>query len=280
MKSILSIFLFGSFALAETGVRGVIGDTNPTSASVVPEQIRDTGIVEKIGEKINLDLKFKDESGLEVNLQDYFHHSKPVILSMVYFSCANLCNFHLHGMAQVFHDYPHAAGEKYEYVAVSFDPKEGPKEALDKKEMLNKENPVPGSDSHWHFLTSSGENAKNLANQLGFTYKWNPELNEWAHGSAAFVLTDEGVVSRVLHGIEFKENTLGLSILEASKGKVGSFVDRAIMYCYHYDPKERKYSIQIFKIMQAGGGLMVMVLIALLGPTWLRRNKNKLQGDA
>ena len=73
---------------------------------------------------------------------------------------------------------------------------------------------------------------------------------------------------------------MGLSILEASKGKVGSLVDRAIMYCYHYDPKERKYSIQIFKIMQAGGGLMVMVLIALLGPTWLRRNKNKLQGDA
>ncbi len=45
---------------------------------------------QRLGEQLPLDAKFKDESGRDVALGEYFG-KKPVVLSFVYYQCPMLC---------------------------------------------------------------------------------------------------------------------------------------------------------------------------------------------
>lgn len=283
MKIILIPFLLlNTFVLAEQSTPGPIpiGDQTAIPASATPDQIRGTGIRENLGTKINLDATFRDENNQEVKLSQYFHQGRPIILSFVYYSCANLCNFHLSGMAQSLSKFPWKANEKYNYVVISIDPKETPELAKSKKKDLLNKNPTSNAEEGWVFLTSPDNQVLKLSEQVGFDYKWNKEQGEWAHGSGAFVLTEAGVISRILYGIEFKPDMFKMALLESSQGKIGSFVDRVLMYCYHYDPQQRKYSFKVMKVMQAGGGLIFLFLTLLLGPVWIKNfRKQKFQGD-
>src|SRR6185437_3931885 len=57
------------------------------------------GINEHVGAQLPIEqLKFRDEAGKLVPLSTYFHHDRPVILTMVYYECPNLCTFALNGL--------------------------------------------------------------------------------------------------------------------------------------------------------------------------------------
>lgn len=55
-----------------------------------PPLLRGVGIDQRLNEQVPLDLLFQDEEGRPVRLGDYFG-KKPVVLSLVYFSCPMLC---------------------------------------------------------------------------------------------------------------------------------------------------------------------------------------------
>jgi protein SCO1/2 len=82
-------------------------------------------------------------------------------------------------------------------------------------------------------------------------------------------------MSRYLYGVLFDPTTLRLSLLEASEGKVGSTIDKIILYCYHYDATEGRYAPAAMKIMRGGGVLMVIALGITLAVLWKRDTGRK-----
>ena len=54
------------------------------------------------------------------------------------------------------------------------------------------------------------------------------------------VLTPQGHISRYFYGVDFPPKDLRLGLVEASQGKIGNAVDQVLLYCYHYDPADRK----------------------------------------
>ncbi len=97
------------------------------------------------------------------------------------------------------------------------------------------------------------------------------------HPSVISILSPKGKISRYLYGIEFPERDLKLGILEASEGKIGSTIDKIILYCYHYDPYKNTYTLFATNIMRLGG----ILTIALLGITvvnYWRRDHNYFRG--
>jgi protein SCO1 len=92
------------------------------------------------------------------------------------------------------------------------------------------------------------------------------------------VLTPEGKISRVLYGIDFAERELKLSLLEASSGKIGTIIDRIILFCFQYNPATRKYSVYLTKVMQAGCGGTVVFFGAYLAVFWRRQRKPSIGG--
>ncbi len=89
------------------------------------------------------------------------------------------------------------------------------------------------------------------------------------------VLTPEGKISRYLYGIEFKANDVKMSLLEAAAGKLGSTLDRILLYCYHYDPDKKGYVVLAGNIMKLGGAATVILLALFLGTMWAREKFNK-----
>lgn len=238
-------------------------------------ELKDVGIQEKLGGSLDLSLKFKNEKGEEVTLGSFYDGKHPVVISLIYFSCPGLCNFHLNGVVDGLKEVDWTPGKQFQYLAISFDSKETPELAAKKKETYMKQYNRPGSEVGWHFLTADEATIQQLASQLGFQFKWNEASKEWAHASAAMLTTPKGTVSRYLHGIMFDPKTFKLALNEAGEGKVGTFVDRMIWYCFHYDPSQSKYTLYATNIMKVGGVLIILILAALMGPQWIRSRKEQ-----
>lgn len=237
----------------------VIG-SNASAAESIPYELQGIGIEEKLGTHIPLDLVFKDEQGKEVKLQEYFKPNKPVIITMVYYGCPNLCGFLLNGFTDSLKEFAWSPGKEFEVLTVSIDPTEGPELAQGKKDSVLAAYGRAGVEKGWHFLTGSEEASKKLSQALGFNYRYDEDQQEYAHSAAIFVITPDGKISRYLYGIQFAVRDLKLSLMEATQGKIGNVVDKLLLFCFHYDPKGRKYALMATNIMKIGGAVMVLFM--------------------
>jgi len=237
----------------------------------LPPELEGVGIEERLGARVDLDLTFIAENGYPVPLRQFFHQGRPVILNLVYYSCPMLCTLVLNGQVSALREIPWSPGGEFEIVTISIDPSETFALARQKKEMYlaSYERPAPG----WHFLVDHRGNVKKLAEQIGFHYRYDERLGQYAHAAAIMVLTDNGVVSRYLYGIQYRPRDLRLALTEASAGKTGSTLDRVLLFCYHYDPSARSYTLVATNIMRAGGALVVLALGIVLVRLWRQERR-------
>lgn len=246
--------------------------TSPVfAAESTPVELKDVGITERLGEPIDLNLSFRDESGAIVPLKTYFDGKKPVVLTLAYYGCPNLCGLLLNGVTDVFKEMSWQPGQEFQYVNVSIDPTETPELAATKKENLLKEYGRSGTGDGWHFLTGTEANIQALAQQIGFAYYYDPTEKQYAHGSALYVVTPDGKLSRYLFGVMFEPRDLRMALVESSQGKIGNIVDHVLLYCYRYDPKSRKYSLIATRLMKVGAGITIIGIVG--GIFMLRRKK-------
>src|ERR1700761_7189869 len=85
-----------------------------------PAYLNDVGIEQKLGAKVPLDLVFHDETGKAVKLGQYFDGSrKPVILTLVYYKCPQLCTLVLNDLNRGMNGLSTlSAGDDYQVVTV------------------------------------------------------------------------------------------------------------------------------------------------------------------
>ncbi len=271
----LLLFTVASYSHEGKPDGGYDGKPAPETSTVRPKQLDGVGIEEKLGSSVDMGLTFKNEKGESVTLGSFYDGKHPVIISLVYYSCPGLCNFHLNGLTEGLKGLDWNPGEKFQVVAISFDAKETPDLGAGKKKSYMDVYSRPGTENGWHFLTGDQTNIDKMMSSVGFKAKWNEKDKEWAHASAAIVTTPKGVISRYLGGIMFDPKDVKLALNEATEGKIGNFVDKMLLYCFHYDPKENKYSLAAFNLVRMGGVAMVLILMLLLLPFWLRKRKHE-----
>lgn len=278
----MGMLLSASVLVLFSTARAYDGKPAPKVASEAPKELEGVGIDEKLGGKIDLSLKVKDDNGQEVTLGSFFDGKHPVIISPVYFSCPGLCNFHLNGLTDALKlmDKNWTVGKKYKILSMSFDSKETPDLAAKKKETYIKLYERPEAASGWHFVTADESAVQAITQSLGFKFKWDETAKEWAHASAAVIITPDGTISRYLPGIMFNPQDIKLALNEATEGKIGSIVDNLVLYCFKYDPHQSKYTLAAFNLMKVGGAVMVLVMVLWLLPFYIRsrRSKNKTAG--
>jgi protein SCO1/2 len=270
----VSLLALSGLALAQGAANTYVpGQANPMTSTEMPKELEGVGIDEHLGANVDLSMPVKDELGNIVPLSTYFKGDHPVILSLVYFSCPHLCNFHLNGLAEGMKNLAWVPGQQFEVVSLSIDPKETPQLAGRKKDSYVHLLGKPEAAQGWHFLTADQPVIDQLSKTTGFKFKWNEQAKDWMHASAAIVMTPQGKISRYLPGIDFQAQDLKLALLEASNGKIGTTADKLIMFCYQYDSHTSKYSIMVFRLMQLGGALIILVLAMVLVPFWWRSRK-------
>ncbi|OFZ31814.1 MAG: photosynthetic protein synthase I [Bdellovibrionales bacterium RIFCSPHIGHO2_01_FULL_40_29] len=259
---------------AATGMKDTYTALPPSKSSAeVPEELQGVGITEKMGQKIDLNLMVRDESGQLVALGTFFKSPKPVILSLVYFNCPGLCNFHLNGLTDTLKMVDWTPGNEFEIVALSFDSRETADVAVKKKASYLKVYNRPESEKGWHFTTAEEAVVKAITDQVGFQFRWNEKVSEWSHASAAIIISPDGTISRYLHGIQFEPRDVKLALNEASHGKVGNIVDSVMLFCFKYDVHQSKYGLQVFRVMQVGAALTALFLALWLLPVLIRAKR-------
>lgn len=233
-----------------------------TTSVGLPPVLKKVGIDQKLNGPVPLDAVFKDEQGREVRLGQFFK-GKPVVLSLVYYTCPMLCNQILNGMLSSFRQVSFNAGEQFEVVNVSFDPRDTPAIAAAKKQTYIRAYNRAGGEAAWHFLTGDEANIRRLADAVGFRYLWDEQTQQFAHASGIMIATPEGKLARYFYGVEYPPRDLRLGLVEASQNKIGTPVDTLMLYCYHYDPSTGKYGAVVMNIMRVAG-VITLILIAVM----------------
>ncbi len=240
-----------------------------------PPLLRDVGLDQRLNEQAPLDLSFRDEVGRAVRLRDYFG-KKPVVLSLVYYECPMLCTMVLNGLLRSLRAIRFDAGNQFQVVIVSIDPRETPAIAAAKKETYLGQYRRAGASEGWHFLTGAEPEIQQLARAVGFRYAYDPKTGQYAHASGVIVLTPEGKLSRYFYGIEYSARDLRLGLVEASANKIGSAVDQVLLFCYHYDPLTGKYGLIIMNLLRAAGVATVLALGSFVVVMFRRERQKKL----
>ena len=225
--------------------------------------LKEVGIDQKIGQQLPLDLTFRDETGRDVRLGEYFH-GKPVVMALAYYECPMLCTQVLNGVTGALKTLSLDAGKDFEVVIVSIDPKDNYRLAANKKLTYVQHYGRPQTAGGWHFLTGTEASIKPLADALGFRYAYDSNLKQYAHGAAMYVATPQGVVSRYLLGIDFAPRDVRLALVEASNNVLGTVTDKVLLLCYHYDPATGKYGAATINAVRVGFIATVTGFLAFL----------------
>jgi protein SCO1/2 len=228
-------------------------------ANVRPPGLKNVGIEQHLNEQIPLDLEFRDESGKAAQLRDYFG-KRPLILNLVYYQCPMLCGEVLSGLESALRVLHFDVGKEFDVVTVSFDAKETPAMAAEKKAIYLKRYGRAGAAEGWHFLTGPQASIDALTRAAGFQYQYDSKSGQFAHATAIMVLTPDGKIAQYYYGIEFAPKDLRLGLIQASENKIGNAVDQVLLYCYHYDPDTGKYGAIISRILQLAAGATVLIL--------------------
>ncbi len=236
------------------------GGATAQNSKVLPAELRNVGITQELNHQVPLDLVFHDETGKTVRLGDYFG-KKPVILSLVYFNCPQLCPMVEQGLVEGLRELPFDVGKQFNVLTVSFDPRDTPFEAYAKRAMYLSMYNRKDAGAGWHFLTGDQASITALTKAVGFRYNYDPRTEQYYHATAIVVLTPQGKVAQYFYGIRYPAGQLRLALVQASHGKIGSPVDALLLFCCRYDPATGKYSLIITRVLF----IAALVTVILLG---------------
>ena len=261
-RSRLLAAVFATGVLAGATFAQTPGGLNPaagTPASASPAALSDVLIEQRLDAPLPLDAMFRDESGQPVRLGAYFG-SKPVLFEFVYFRCPMLCTYVLDGTVRTLRALSFTPGKEFEFVAISIDPADGPRDAAVKKKEFLAQYGRSAAAGGVHFLTGEKSSIELVTRASGFRFAEDKESGGYSHAAGLLLATPEGRMARYFYGIEYSARDLRLSVVEASRGKIGSPVDRVLLYCSHYDPTSGKYGWVVMRVVRLAGAATVVFL--------------------
>ena len=251
------------------------------AAEEQPAILKDVGIRPVMGSTIPMDETLLDENGLPVSLKSFLDGKHPVVIVFSYFTCPMLCSMILSGARDAFQKLDWKMGDQYKVVTISIDPHDDPAAARAKKLDLLSASKSPAfreaAEKNWHFLVGRNAAEARVAEAFGFHYKWVEEEHQYAHGAALYLVSPDGKLARTIEGFDFNPRDLKLALLETSQGKVGSFAEKLMLFCYHYDPKDNKYALFASRLVSLGGALTVAIMLLFYLVLYLR---NRRKGNA
>ncbi len=200
------------------------------------------GIEEKLGQVLPPGLVFRDENGEEIKLGSLF--GKPVILTLVYYTCEHICPLMLGGLAPALPRLVMTPGKDYRLITVSFDATDTPQIAGDIKKNYIKASGSLFAEDGWKFLVGDQKNIDRLTKAVGFTYR--KEIHGFNHPVALIFLSPAGKISQYLqvtkygygadYPITFSSFDLNMGLIHAAQGKEVTGITKAILYCFSHEP--------------------------------------------
>lgn len=267
--------LLSAALLAQAGPPVGVGSTPHPNKT--PAQLEGVGVTERLGATVPLDARVRDHRGATTTLGELLSHDRPTILTFNYSDCPMLCSLQLNGLVTSLADVGWTLGEDYDAITVSIDPSESPASAARTRDrylddLRRGAKQAPSADA-WPFVVADRATLETITESVGFGYRLNPENGEWLHTATLVLLSPDERVSRYLYGVRYSPQTVRLSLAEAGEGERVSTVDRALLYCFQFDPTRGTYTPVVANVMRAGGAATAtLLLVVVIGAMRRRRH--------
>jgi protein SCO1/2 len=243
-----------------------------------PAELQGVDVVEHLGGALPRDAMFRDTEGKLVKLGDFFDGKRPTVFVFAYHTCPMLCSLVLDATVKSLSEVRWTVGDEFDVVSLSIDPKDTPETATKKRaQVVGSYARAHGDTKGWHFLVGDEANIRKVTDAVGFEYRYDARQKQYAHPAAIYLLTPAGNVARYLYGIQFDPGDVRLGLLEASEGRSISTTERLLLFCYHYDPQGKKYSLVAMNVMRLGGGVTLALLGTFLTIMWARERRKRRQ---
>ena len=199
------------------------------------------------------DVGFVTAGGQRVRLSEL--RGKPVVVSMIYTSCASICPTTTRGLAAAVRVARGGLGPAgFTVLSVGFDTAHDTPQALASFAAAQRID-----DPHWLFVSASRQDVAQLAADTGFWFA--PGAGLWEHLIQTTLLDGRGRVVRQLYGNDFAALQLADPLRKAALGAplsaapVAALWDRIRLLCTVYDTRLGRYRIDY--------SLAISLLIAL-----------------
>lgn len=243
--------------------------TSEAKAQIPSTDDLEVGIVEKLGQYVPLNLGFIGADSDSVYLRDVI--DKPTVLTLVYYHCPHICLPLLSGVADVVAKTDLEPGKDYTLLTVSFDPVDNPQTASNMRTNVTKPLEKKLAPNAWRFLSGDSASIAGLLGATGFRVKKTDK--DFAHGAALIILAPDGKIVRYLYGLSYLPFDLKMSVIEASKGRVGPSVARVLNFCFSYDPEGRRYVFNMTRVV--GAVVLFGAVVFVTSLVVLERRKRK-----
>ena len=212
------------------------------------------------------DHSLTDHNGHALSLADL--RGKPLVLSLIYTSCYQICPMTTRHLARVVEKARAALGEDSFNVAVlGFDAYHDSPQA-----MLHFARKQGIDDRGWYLLSASPATVNALAAELGFEFFASP--NGFDHITQATVIDAGGRVYRQVYGEVFETPLLVEPLKELVLGQprpnqtlLSELIDKVRFFCTTYDPARDAYHFDYSLFI----GIFVGATIILSGIIFLVR---------
>ncbi len=268
LRRSIPLLLAMGLAFCAPVANGQFTDGRGGIPNVLPKEAQGVGLQDHLGQRLPMDVEFRNSEGNAVKLGDYYKDGKPAIVVLAYYRCPVVCTVVLDKLAQCMQNLDYTVGKDYRALIFSFDPTEKTPSARGKKEHYlsgYERADTPGVREGWEFHTGTEVASKELATALGFDYKLLPN-GEYSHPVIVYVTTPDGRIARYIGGYDYDAKDMKLHLLEATNGKIANSIGDAFLhFCYRFDPNSGKFVLVALRVMQAGGIVAVIGLGSLIG---------------
>jgi len=254
--------------------QGVAPRPVPTmqSFNTLPKDLEEVGIEDKHGAELPRAAELTGSDGRSFVLGEYMDAEKPLVLVLAYYKCPMLCSMVLNGMSKALKGVAlqqsgKAPGHDYRVLVVSFDPRDTIDVAREKRANYLEQLGDAGRDldlASYDFAIGKEDQVRQIADAIGFHYKWLEDSQQFAHEAGLFVVTPKGKLSQTLTGLEFEPADVDRAITEADKEVWHSPLKSVLFYCFSYDAKHGKYVPAVMNIMKLGAGITILAVGVLL----------------
>jgi protein SCO1/2 len=214
--------------------------------------------------QLPLATQFKDENGRTVDLGDYFSKS-PVILVLDYLRCTSLCSVMLRNIVESLDALPLAAGRDYQLVAISIDPRDTPADATEAKAKYLPLLTQVGAAAGLHFLTASATSAQQVADVMGFPYRYDKLIDAYIHPAGFIVATPAGAISRTIEGVAVAPKELIAAFADAQQDKSPGLLTRIVLFCHVQGAALGRFTVPVlaaFMLAEIAAALAALLIFA------------------
>jgi len=209
--------------------------------------------------------RFTDDNGRGITSHDFL--GKPLIISMVYTSCYEICPMTIRHLSKVVDKARETLGEdSFSVAVIGFDTQ------FDTPQKMKYFAKQQGIDKKgWYALSADADTIAALTKELGFAYFTSP--NGFDHVVQASIIDEKGQIYRQVYGETFDTQLLLEPMLDlvldrpkTNQSFLSNVVDKVRFFCTTYDPRTDSYHFDysLFIGMIIGFSIILFTILFII----------------